>query len=205
MDKLQIAAEDGNFNLFKRIESEMEEKDVNWSECYGSAFLGGNLDIVKHCEEKGAEPYSNFELNKLEADSTLEGWKAFMLRAAEEGDLNMLMYCELMIGEKYQCILGIKNYKMEVRGRYVYIQRDDDDFHENEFGWQDDYQNPLYPLPRVRFDNNFSTIIGYNFVDLIVRGKEENEAKMIEFLRKVSKEANYGDIWNYLESNLLNR
>nr|QBK93707.1 MAG: uncharacterized protein LCPAC406_00210 [Pithovirus LCPAC406] len=206
MDELQRAAEDGDFNLFKQIESEMEEKNINWDECYGSAFTGGNINIVRYCEEKGAESYSNFELAELEADSTLEGWKSFMLRAAEEGNLNMLMYCELMIEEKYQCILGLKNYKIESSEHYAYIQKDEDDFYEKDISIsQGSVEDLMNPLPFVRFDNDFSTILQYRFSDLIVRGKEGNKIKMIEFLREVLRITTRENIREYLNYNLRRR
>nr|QBK92504.1 MAG: ankyrin repeat protein [Pithovirus LCPAC401] len=202
MDELFNAADNGDFKLFKQLESEIEEKDINWGECYEWAFQGGNFDIVKYCEEKGANPYTILDLGEVE--STLEGWKTFMIRAAKNGDLDLLMWSELKIEEKYQCILGLNEFKIKIdKFGLFHIERDEDDFYVKEFGeCYDDRDDVMNPLPTITFYSNFSVIKEYGHADLIAHGKEENKAKMVEFLRKVLKVARYGEIGKYLKHNL---
>ena len=182
---------------------EIDEKDIDWDKCYISAFIGGNIDIIEYCEEKLDYRFTTFELEEDEIDSTLEGWKALMLRAAKEGDLDMLMYCELMIEEEYQCILGLINYEIKTYHGYVLIKRNEDDFYEKDISIsQGSVEDLMNPLPSVMFKGSFSTVFNYKSVDLIVNGKEKNKAKMIEFLKEVLSSTQSDRITGYLEHNL---
>ncbi len=50
---IDIAAEQGYFNIIKYIESRYQLRPFNWEQCAKGAAKGGKLDIFKYAETKG--------------------------------------------------------------------------------------------------------------------------------------------------------
>nr|QBK92505.1 MAG: hypothetical protein LCPAC401_01430 [Pithovirus LCPAC401] len=196
MDKLINAAQRGNLKIFKQLEK--ETKDIDWQECFSTAFLKGNFNIVKYCEDKGEYGYCLLPYDLEDINFTHKQWKRCMYWAAGIDKFNTFMWCELKVAEGYGCVIGLKNFKTKIDNGSIYIEKDEDDFYEKVFSGQDEYLENS--LPSVKFPSGFSTVAASgDKVDVISREGDRN--KMIKCLRKALKNSK-GEVTAYLEDKL---